>query len=203
MKRVFHEIDQSTDDWLQLRMGFITSSNFAKIMANYPGGFGNPALEYAMRIAIEGQTKSSVETFKSEWMERGIELEQDAREQYQIETFSEVAPGGFMEMGRIGSSSDGLTGKGMIEIKSPKYTTHFERLIKGGMDLKYKWQVHGQMWIYDRPWVDFVSYCPDFPQRKQLYVFRVERDAETEKKLITRLNQFVQQVDLYINILDK
>ncbi|HDY89115.1 MAG TPA: hypothetical protein ENH82_13500, partial [bacterium] len=48
-------------------------------------------------------------------------------------------------------SSDGLAGDGLIEIKCPKYSTHFDSLVKGGYDSKYQWQLRGQMWIYDKP----------------------------------------------------
>ncbi len=196
-------VEQNSEEWFELRRGKITSSNFATIMANYGKAFGNPAIQYAQRVAIEGKTNVTIETFQNEWMEKGIELEQDAREAYQMTTFTDVLPGGFCELGRFGSSSDGLTGKGLIEIKCPKYSTHFDSLVKGGYDSKYQWQLRGQMWIYDKPWADFVSYCPDFPLNKQLYIFRVERDKEQEDYMIARLNSFVSQVDLFINILDQ
>ncbi len=200
---MIHHIEQNTDAWFQLRMGKITSSNFATIMANNGKAFGKPALQYAMRVAIESKTNRSIETFKNDWMERGLEMEQEAREAYEMLTFTDVLPGGFCESGMFGSSSDGLVDKGMIEIKCPKYSTHFDSLIKGGYDLSYQWQIRGQMWLYDKEWCDFVSYCPDLPHNKQLYIFRVERDRGEEAKLIGRLNEFAKQVNTYINILEQ
>lgn len=197
------QIEQNTDEWFELRRGKITSSNFGSIMANSPGAFGNPAKEYAMRVAIESKTNRSIETFKNEWMDRGNELESDARELYQDLTFRDVFPGNYSEIGRFGASSDGLTGDGLIEIKCVKYNTHMQRLIKGGYDTKYRWQIRGQMWLYDRDWCDFVSYCPDFPESKQLYIFRVERDPVEENQLITRLNDFEKTVQTYINLLEQ
>ena len=117
-------------------------------------------------------------------------------------TFTDVLPGGFAEAGRLGASSDGLAGDGLIEIKCPKFSTHFETLRKGGFDSTYQWQIRGQMWLYDKPWCDFVSYCPDFPINKQLYIFRVERDEDEEDKLLARLNEFEIVVDKYIKILN-
>ncbi len=203
MKRKFHSVDQNTEEWHELRRGKPTSSNFATILANAPKAFGNPAIQYAQRVAIEGKTNVTIETFQNDWMEKGLELEQDAREAYQMATFTDVLPGGFAELDRFGSSSDGLVGPGMIEIKCPKYSTHFDSLVKGGYDSKYQWQMRGQMWVYDKPWVDFVSYCPDLPQNKQLYIFRVERDKAEEDHMIARLNQFVSQVDTFIQILNQ
>ena len=196
--RVFHDIDQSDEAWLELRRGFVTSSHFATVLANLGKTFGPPAVEYAMRVAIESQTGRGITNFQNSWMERGLEEEPNAREMYSDLTFTEVTNGGFMEFGRFGSSSDGLTDEGMIEIKCPKFSTHMEWIVKGGYDLKYQWQIRGQMYIYDRPWCDFVSYCPDFPTDKQLYTFRVERDRDQEAVMIERLNEFVTVVDSYI-----
>jgi len=200
---MIHQIEQNTDEWFSLRHGKITASNFGLIMANYGKAFGNPAIQYAMRVAIEAKTQRSIETFKNEWMERGIELEQDARDMYSDLTFTDVLPGGFAQIDRFGASSDGLAEDGLIEIKSVKYSTHFDRLVRGGFDTSYQWQIRGQMWLYDRSWCDFVSYCPDFPINKQLYIFRVDRDAEQEEKLIGRLKEFEKTVQSYINILEQ
>ena len=204
---MIHRIEQNTDAWLQLRMGKITASNFAAIMANLskPGApFGNPALQYAMRVAIEGKTQRSIETFTNDWMDRGHELEDAAREAYKAMNFVEVHPGDFAEQDGYGASSDGqVEGGGLIEIKCVKYSTHFERLIKGSYDTAYQWQLRGNMWLYDQPWCDFVSYSPDFPVNKQLYVFRVERDKAAEASMISRLKQFSNQVEYFTAILNQ
>jgi len=202
MKRKFHEVEQNTDEWMQLRMGKITASNFSTIMANLGKPFGKPAMDYAMRVAIEGHTKRVIETFTNEWMERGKQLEEDARQLYSSMNFVEVKPGGFAEWMRYGASADGqINDCGLIEIKCVKYNTHFNTLIKGGYDTSYQWQIRGQMMLYDREWCDFVSYCPDFPQNKQLYVHRIKRDLILEDQLMDRLAQFEKLIDSYIQIL--
>lgn len=207
MKRIIHEVEQNTDEWMQLRMGKITASNFAAIMANMskPGQpFGNPALQYAMRVAIEGKTQRVIETYTNDWMERGKELEEEARNAYTAAEFNELDPGGFAELDGCGASSDGrVLGGGLIEIKCVKYSTHFERLVKGGYDTAYQWQIMGQMYLYDALWCDFVSYCPDFPVNKQLYTFRVERDQILEDTMLDRLKAFKNKVDEYTKILEQ
>ena len=198
---MIHEIEQNTEEWFQLRIGKITASNFAKVMANNGKAFGNPAKEYAMRTALESRTGITLDSYTSDWMERGKMLEAQARELYEGYAFSDVLLGGFCEKGRFGASADGRPIEGLVEIKCVKYNTHFERLIKGGFDTSYRWQMNGQMWVYDKPWCDFVSYCPEFPPEKQLYVFRVERNQEEEEVMIERLELFTKEVDKYTEIL--
>ena len=43
MDRIFHNVDQNTDAWFDLRLVKITSSNFGTIMANDGKAFGEPA----------------------------------------------------------------------------------------------------------------------------------------------------------------
>ena len=189
LKVTFHDVNQGSKEWFDLRLGVATSSNFAKIMAN-DDKFGDPAKDYAERLALERRTLTRIETFKNEYMERGTNLEPEARALYEMENFVKVENGGFFKSGWIGGSPDGLVGEGGIEIKSVIYGTHFERLRKGGYDLKYKWQIQGNALLAGLDWVDFVQYCPEFPPNKRLYVFRVERDEEMISALLDKLERF-------------
>ena len=194
MDRLFYDIDQGSDEWFALRFGKATASNFASIMAHNGKPFGEPAKKYAMKMVVEEATQRRIPSYTNDHMERGIELEPIAQTLYP----GEVKNGGFMGYGAYGASSDGLVGDdGMIEIKSVIFSTHFKRLLEGGYDTAYQWQIQGNLWIYDRKWLDFVSYCPDFPTNKQLYTFRVERDDEKIKSLKTRLNEFMGLVEEY------
>ena len=49
---IFHDVIQNTEEWFDLRAGKLTSSSFSKIMANEDKAFGNPAKDYAVRIAL-------------------------------------------------------------------------------------------------------------------------------------------------------
>ena len=196
-------IEQNTDEWFELRLGVATASNFAKIMANDGKAFGNPATEYAERLALERVTNKRIPTYKNEYMERGNELEPQARERYEAEYFCQVQDGGFFKEGWVGCSPDGLLDDGGIEIKSVIYSTHFERLRKGGYDLKYKWQIQGNIWLADLQWMDFVQYCPEFPFDKQLYIFRVERDEEIISKLTARIENFLELIEENVKLLEK
>jgi hypothetical protein len=199
----WHDIEQGSEEWFALRLGKATASNFGTIMANEGKAFGDPAIQYAQRIAIESVTEKQIETFANDWMQQGKDLEPVARQLYAEQRMLPIEDAGIFvsDCGRFASSPDGLIENGGIEIKSVKYNTHFTILEKGGFDTKYKWQITGQIWLAELDWVDWISYCPLFPENKQLYVFRVVRDEEMITRLQSRLEQFWELVTFYKNLL--
>jgi len=201
---MFIDCIQNTPEWFDLRIGKITSSNFGKIMANEGSAFGDPAKQYAQKVALEIVTGQRDETasFKNSYMERGNELEPVARDLYEIETFSQVTNGGFNDHDRLGDSPDGNVGKhGCLEIKCVIPNTHWKLLKKGGYDTSYKWQLCGHIWLGEKTHCDFVSYCPEMPTDKRLYIFRVDRDQEMIDRLDERLKDFKDLVDENVKIL--
>ena len=207
----FYNVVQNSEEWFDLRKGRATASHFGEIMVNCfdkdfnykpSAAWGKQANDYAMRIALERITDKRMENgYTNEWMERGHELEPVARAEYENQTFTDVTNGGFICDDDCGASSDGLVKDGGIEIKSVKYNTHFERLIKGGYDTKYRWQIIGNIWAYNLQWLDFVSFCPEFPEEKQLYIFRVKRDDTAINYLNDRLNSFKTLIETYQAVL--
>ena len=49
----FLDIQQNTDDWLQLRVGKIGGSSIGTIMACFGKAFGDPAHKLAIKLAVE------------------------------------------------------------------------------------------------------------------------------------------------------
>lgn len=174
---IFHDIQQNTDEWQALRTGKATASNFACFMANDGKAFGEPAKRYALQIALEILTGKKAEfSFSNEHMERGHEQEPVARMLYEEETFTDVDNGGFFDWGQYGDSPDGLVGNdGVAEIKSVTAPTHYATILRGSFDPAYRWQLVGHIDCTERHWVDFISYCSDFPEDKQLFVSRLHR----------------------------
>ncbi len=206
---MFIDIKQNSEEWFELRLKKATSSNFAKIMANDGKAFGLPALEYAERIALEYVTEVRDETgFTNAFMDRGTEFEPVARSRYELETLYVVTNGGFHYHESnykilLGDSNDGNVGKdGCIEIKCVIPKTQWKRLKKGGYDLAYKWQIQGHIWIGEKDWCDFVSYCPEMPENKQLYIYRVMRDNNMIASMNLRINLFKEEVLKNIEILE-
>jgi hypothetical protein len=194
----FHNVEQNSQEWFDLRLGKCTASNFGVIMANEGKSFGEPAKKYAIQLALEQITgKKSGVSFSNAHTERGHEQEPIARELYESTYFCDVSNGGFFDCGSYGDSPDGLIGDvGVIEIKSVISTTHFETLRRGDFDPSYKWQLIGHLDCTGREWVDFVSYCADFPEEKQLIVHRLHRDDYSDEieRLRERRNVFLELV---------
>ena len=196
---MFVNVRQNTEEWFQLRLGKITSSNFDKIMANEGKAFGQPAIEYAEKVALEIVTgeRDESSSFKNGYMERGNDLEPVAKELYEIERFCEVSNGGFniSDCEKFGDSPDGNVGKnGCIEIKSVIPKTQWKRIKKGGVDMAYKWQIQGHLLLGKKEWCDFVSYCPEMPENKRLHIERVYPDEDMIKRLKQRLTLFHEEV---------
>lgn len=196
----FHNIEQNTDEWLDLRIGKLTGSGVAKIMAKCGSAFGEPAKKYAVQLAIEQLTgkRSMSSGYSNEHTERGHEQEPIARALYEEAHFVDVSNGGFFDCGSAGCSPDGLVGDdGMIEIKSVISHIHYANIKRGGIDPAYKWQIYFNLLMTERKWIDFVSYCADFPSETQLYVHRVKADdCDTEFKMINeRAAEFSELVE--------
>jgi len=190
---IFHNIEQNTDEWHALRCGKITGSNFGKIMANEGKAFGEPAKDYALRIALEritGEPKTG--GFSNEHTERGHTQEPLARMLYEEVRFCDVLNGGFYDLGNIGCSPDGRVGPGIIEIKSVIDKVHYANVKRGAVDPSYKWQVIGNLKCTGAEWIDWISYCDEYPAGKKLFVFRTWRNdcADEFKRLDDRLSEF-------------
>lgn len=195
---IFHDVQQNEEEWLQLRLGKITASKYGVIMANEEKSFGEPAKRYALQLALERITGNRAEfSFSNEHMERGHEQEPIARMLYEEERFVEVTNGGFFDHGEYGDSPDGLVNdSGVVEIKSVIAPTHYDTLLRGSYDPAYRWQLIGHLDGTGRDWVDFVSYCAEFPSEKQLIVHRLYKGQhESElKRLHARRERFIDLV---------
>ena len=207
----FIDVEQNSDEWFSLRAGKLTSSNMGVVMANYNKSFGVPAKKYAVNIAIEQITKNKIGSdYYNIHMQRGIEQEPIARLLYEQNTFENVTNGGFFDCGFFGCSPDGLVNKdGVIEIKSVIPITHYDNIKRGNIDPAYKWQCIANLKYTDRDYLDFISYCSDFPPNKNLYVYRMFKDnykdefdmidnrVEEFKKLVIETKEIIINSDYY------
>ena len=194
---------QGSHEWLQLRLGVATASNFDKIITS-TGKESATLDKYALQLATEQMLIAPESSYKNDAMIRGNDLEELAREIYQEQTFNVVDQITMFksDCGNFGFSPDGLVGNdGLIEIKCPLATTHFKYLLDNKMPSDYIQQIQTGLWISGRKWCDFVSYHPNFKD-KQLFIIRVERDeeyiiklAELANKVILLRNEYLKQLE--------
>ena len=193
----YYDVQQNTDEWFKMRSGKLTSSKLGTIMANFGKAFGDPAKKYAVNIAVEQINGESIDNgFSNGHMERGHEQEPTARMLYELETFCEVKNGGFFGSDLIGCSPDGLPENGVIEIKSVIPSAHYANLKRQSFDPAYKWQCIGNLMFTGRDWIDFVSYCSEFPEEKQLFVHRGFKEDFTDEfeKIEFRISEFMELI---------
>lgn len=203
----WHDVKQNSEEWESLRLGKVTASQFGCFMANQGKAFGEPAKKYALQVALEIiKGKKSEHSFTNEHMLRGHEQEPIARRLYEETHFVDVTNGGFFDCWDYGDSPDGLVGNdGVIEIKSVTAAVHDATVERESFDPAYKWQLIGHLDCTGRDWVDFVSYCSDFPEGGQLAVSRLYRkDYEEEiNQLRMRRSQFIDLVKEKTNRIKK
>jgi hypothetical protein len=198
------DVTQGGPEWLAARAGIPTSSMFRTVMAVGPkGGKSATRVDYLNKLVGEIITGEPMDNYVSADMERGKLMEDEARDLYAFQNDVEPIRVGFIRNGDKGASPDSLIGdRGGLEIKSAAAHIQIERLLAGDLPSEHKAQVHGNMWVSERDWWDFCSYCPKLP----LFVIRVFRDEDYIKSIANHVELFnieLQQTVEYIRRYDQ
>jgi putative phage-type endonuclease len=194
-------MEQRSEEWFQARLGLVTASRVADVLAKIKSGESASRRNYKIQLVSERLTGERQETYINQAMQDGIDREQFARDRY-VQQFGEVEEVGFVKHPTLeaGASPDGLVGTdGIIEIKCPMGSTHTETLMTQDIPSKYVPQVQFQLLVTGRKWCDFVSYNPMFPEHLQVFVKRIEADPVYQKELESEVKQFLEEVDTIIN----
>jgi len=181
---------QGTPEWFEARAGKITASNFDKILTP-TGKLSSQAEKYLYQVAGEAVLGTCEESYTSTWMQRGSDLEVEARQFFELATGLSVEQVGFVSDGGIGCSPDGLIGEdGGLEIKCPRLSNHVGYVLKGELPPEYKPQVQGSLLVTGRKFWYFMSY---FPGMEPL-ILKVERDEKYIQALARALKEAVETV---------
>ena len=192
------QIEQRSDAWFEARLGKVTASKVADVIAKTRTGYSSSRDNYMAQLICERLTGQQGESFTNSAMQWGVDTEPLARSAYesQNELVEEV---GFIPHPRIemsGASPDGYVGLfGMLEIKCPNTATHLDTLLTQSVPSKYITQMQWQMACAQRQWCDYVSYDPRLPQDLQLFVKRVEFDQEYVAMLEEEVIKFLAELD--------
>ena len=194
-------MEQRTEEWFQARLGKVTASRVADVLAKIKTGESASRRNYKIQLVSERLTGEKQETYINQAMQDGIDREFYARERY-VQQFGEVEEVGFVKHPTLeaGASPDGMVGEdGILEIKCPMGSTHTETLMTQDVPSRYIPQIQFQLLVTGRKWCDFVSYNPMFPEHLQVFVKRVEADPVYQKELESEVKQFLSEVDNVIN----
>ncbi len=191
-------MEQRSPEWYAARLGKVTASRVADVMAKTKSGYGASRANYMAELLCERLTGQKTDSFVSAEMQRGTELEAQARDGYALLNDVKVGEGGFFDHASIpmfGASPDGLIGTdGLVEFKCPNTATHIDYLLSQSVPGKYQTQMQAQMACTGRAWCDFVSFDPRLPDYLQFFVKRVQRDDAFIAAMLTEIAAFLAEL---------
>jgi len=183
------DCEQGTPEWFAARLGVPTASMFSAVMAK---GQGKTRATYMRKLAGEVLTGSPASDYSNGHMERGKQMEGEARSAYEFMRDVEVQQVGFVTNHGAGASPDGLIGNdGGVEIKTKLPHLLIEWLDRDELPPEHRAQVQGSLWVTERRWWDFVAYWPGMP----MFIHRVERDEAYIKELSVEVASFNRELE--------
>lgn len=192
-------MEQRSDEWFTARLGCVTASRTADVMAKTKSGYSASRANYMAQLITERLTETKADSFSSSAMQWGTETEPQARAAYELMTGEDVIEDGFVKHPTIegfGASPDGLVGSdGLVEIKCPNSATHIDTLLSQKVPAKYITQMQVQMMCCGREWCDFVSFDPRLPADMSFWMQRVWADADRQKEIETEVRLFILELE--------
>lgn len=204
---MIEKVEQGTPEWFAARLGNVTASRVADVIAKTKSGYSASRDNYMAQLICERMTNTVAESYTNAAMAWGTETEPLARAAYESLADVLVDEVGYIAhptIERAGASPDGLIGLfGLLEIKCPNTATHIDTLISEQVPTKYITQMQWQMSCTGRTWADFVSFDPRLPSGLQMFVKRVEFDAEYVAMLKEEVIKFLTELDAKISKLNE
>jgi putative phage-type endonuclease len=201
-------VEQGSDTWHQMRLGKVSASRMADLLAKTKSG--EPAAsraKYMAQLLCERMTGQPTEFFTTVAMQRGTEIEPVARAAYEAENFISVEQVAWVEHPTIpmaGCSPDGIVGEhGLIEIKCKEIHNHLDSILNDKIDSDHQAQMMWQMAVTGRQWCDYVCFDDRAPEGLQLFIKRLERDEEKIKKMENEVMKFLKDLDSMIDKLNE
>lgn len=190
------EVAQGSEEWLRIRAGIPTASEFANLVT--PLGkakTGEMPETYLARKLAERWTGAPLPTtYSGGGLEQGNLRQDEAIPWYALARRRNIRPVGFIltDDGRVGCSPDGMFDDGTgLEVKCPDLHTHVKYLLRSELPPEYVPQVQGSMWVTGAKRWEFLSYCRNFPP----LVLTVERDGAFQEILSEALDAFLVRLE--------
>lgn len=192
-----HNIEQKTDEWRKQRLGLFTASEFHIYFGT--SSTKNTALLKKAAERITGVYSDS-DNFSNVHIDRGNELESDARDLYSVLTTQEVQEIGFVARDdyNAGCSPDGLVNvDGGLEIKCKDNHTHLYAITNNYIEPKHLTQCHFSMFVTGREWWDYCLYNPNF--KNPLHIIRIDRCQDYIDKITTCITDCEAKIQKHLD----
>ena len=200
-------IEQGTPEWHQMRLGKVSASRMADLLAKTKTGFSASRAKYMAQLLCERMTGQPTEFFITPAMQRGTEIEPVARAAYEAENLVSVEQVAWVEHPTIslaGCSPDGFVGEhGLIEIKCKEIHNHLDSILNDRIDPDHQAQMMWQMACTGRQWCDYVCFDDRAPEGLQLFVKRLHRDEEKIKQMEDEVIKFLKDLESMIQKLNE
>jgi len=194
------DVEQGTQEWLNLKAGVPSASNFDKIV-KMNGERSKSAEKYMYQLAGERITGIRESGFQSDAMKKGVETEEEAVNAYEASRSVNTEIVGLCykdEEKTILCSPDRLIcdSKGLLEIKCPLITTQVGYLLNPeSLKKAYFQQVQGQMFVTGYEYCDLMAYYPGL----KAVIIRVESDPAFVAALSFELNLFGKELQIIVD----
>lgn len=193
---IVDDIKQQTDEWFELKKGKMGASHASTIMAN-----GKGLKTYTLELITDFYAKGERISYTNADMERGNELEPEARDFYS-ELFTPVREvGAIIHDDYTVISPDGINDddNGIIsgvEIKCPRPKTFIYAVLNDYIDPKYYAQCQISNYVTGADYWDYFIYCPENPPH--YYHKRIMPDEQDFDKIKKGLQSGKEQlIDLH------
>lgn len=177
-------IEQRSPEWFKLRKQYVGASDAPVLMGVSPW-------KTPYELFIEKTSPYVEVTNQNLWMQRGIDLEPEALQAFELATGYLMSPQVLISPRNqfMMASLDGLEldGKAAVEIKVPGKKDH-ECAIEGQVPEKYKPQLQHQIEVTGLPMIYYMSYSPD--HEKPIIILSVEREDHYIDILVTKESEF-------------
>lgn len=193
------DLVQGSPEWLQARLGKVTASRIADLMARTKNGFGASRANYMAELVVERLTGKSVEGYTNAAMQWGIDNEPYCADAIEFRLGIDLEKVGFIDHPEIpmaGASPDRFIGAdALAEFKCPTTATHIETLLTGEVAEKYVKQMQWQLACARRKRALFASFDPRLPERLRLFTRWFDRDDALIAQMEAEVRAFLAELD--------
>ena len=205
MSLIIEQMQQQSPEWFKMRLGSIGGSGI-----NIVASQGSGVKKYLYKKAAEIISGVHEESFKSHYLDRGNEYEEEAQLKYCSEYLVEprivgivkhddnkhYSPDFLIDKDQFGDRADGFA-----EIKVRIPSVFVEYADNGNIPTADSRQIQWGFRVTGRDWCDYINYCPEIAQAgtmSPMIVKRIYPDEEKIKSLDMACDKFIGQMAILI-----